>query len=150
MRRQISSKLTAFHKVIVPAFAALLSTAMILYLAFGVGSIPVPVLAGLAAFSAAVVVPLFLLGSRLKHVGFDGESLYVGPAGSGEVKIPIGDATAVTQSRWFKPYPITVRLKPNHPCGDKIVFIPPLQFLGSRDHPIVAELTGLISRRSAE
>jgi len=149
MRERISSQLTVFHKVITPVSAAVLSAAMLLYLAFGAATVPKLVLAGIAVFSAAVVAALFVLGSRLKHVSFDGESLYVGTGGPGETKISIGDATAVTQSRWFKPYPITIRLKPNHPYGDKIVFVPPLQFLGSRNHPIVAELNEVIRRRSA-
>jgi hypothetical protein len=86
--------------------------------------------------------------ARLKYVTVDDDYLYVSNFLK-EIAIPLWDIDDVTENAWLKTHPVTVHLKHPSEFGDKIVFMPKIQFWGFASHPVVKELKQL-SRKNAQ
>jgi hypothetical protein len=86
---------------------------------------------------------LLLFGAvRLKYVSVDDDFLYVSNYFR-EIVIPLWDIYDVTENVWLKTHPVTVHLKHASEFGNKIVFMPKIQFWGFASHPVVKELKQL-------
>jgi len=81
--------------------------------------------------------------SGLKRVRVDSENLYVSNY-LREISVPLTMITDVTENRWLSIHPVTVHFGSMTGFGQRITFMPPLQYFGLwRTHPVVAELRRL-------
>jgi hypothetical protein len=63
-----------------------------------------------------------------------------------EWRVPFGLIESVSQNRWFRPRPITIRLRADIGCGTSVKFMPPRRwfpFSFWREDSVVAELRQL-------
>lgn len=145
MRRKISSKLTGFHKFAAPVLLVVFAALTILIMATRTPRVTTSSLVLVTLFTAVICVPLIWFSSRLKHVSIDEQFLYI-EHGNNEEKIPLSHIAEVNQTRWIKPFPVSIRLAGYSDNSRKILFIPQMQGLkGARNHPIVGELNRLKS-----
>ena len=88
-------------------------------------------------------------GGQWKRVRLDERALYVSNFRK-EIRVPLTDIEEVTQSRWIKGQPVTIRFRTETEFGTRITFMPKVRlFWFWRTHPIVAELRDLgLSARS--
>lgn len=155
MNRTLSSNWTFFYKYLFPVLWTV---------GFAVGARLAmdhqrAVMHGASASGAApdVVWLLMLVGllglastvwftSPLKRVrlGDDDTLLYISNYMQ-EWRVPFSLVTGVTQNKWLKLRPITVKLRADVGCGTSVVFMPPvrLRFLFWREDPEVEELREL-------
>lgn len=140
MRRKISSKLTIFHKFILPAL--LLAGILISYIDV---SMEKPntfdLIKELYFIGSAIVGYLFLwFDLRSKEVSIEGDFLYVSNF-SREIKIPLSEIKKVTEFVFLNHDPVTIHLKNETRFGKKIIFIPTYRYFNFfSSHPIVSEL----------
>lgn len=147
MSTQISSKLTFLYKVVLPihligffAFIALTTRAHD-------ASRPLPfefLIVGLIG----VGVTLWH-SARLKVVTLEGDHLIVSNFRDEETVL-LADVDEITQSRFWNPVLITLRLRDDYRWGNKIVFAPPWRFQFTfMDHPLVEELEEKVAQARA-
>jgi hypothetical protein len=77
--------------------------------------------------------------SRLEHVWLSGDDLVVFRGGR-ELRVPLGDVRDISETRWSRVKTVTIKLRPGHPAGDEIFFIPPVTLLPFLSHPVVKDL----------
>jgi hypothetical protein len=95
-------------------------------------------------------LPLWFAGSafliwfcrQIKRVQVDERGLYVSNYWS-EVNIPFGEISHLTERAWFVPRSVTVHLRRPSAFGDRIVFVPRLQWIPFGPHPVIEELLRL-------
>lgn len=143
MRRKISSKMTGFHKFVAPLLLVAFAIITLVIMATRGPRISFLSIGMVGLFSALVCAPLIWFSTKLKHLSIDEQFLYIEHVNS-EEKIPLGHIAEVNQTRWIKPFPVTIRIAGYSENPRKILFIPQMRGLrGARNHPIVGELNGL-------
>ena len=156
MQRTLSSAQTFFTKFITPvlclaAFCALtfiylntpggLRTRSGAPIPAGLQMLFVPVLALLLAYVCWYCV-------RLKRVRIDPEALYISNFQT-EIRVPLRDVSDVSENRWIKLHPITIRFTRETEFGNSVVFMPKARWFGGwSPHPVVAELVEAVERAS--
>ena len=150
MHEKLSSSLTFYHKVLLPALWVIgfgLGTLAIWFDFFDQPSKPDEEIK--LIFSAVWIVGSAIMlrdTYRLKTVIVDNDDLVVKDF-TRVVRIPLRDINHISESRFFNPKTISITVNPPCEFGDKIVFIPRFTFHFSfillREHPIVLKLRGL-------
>lgn len=143
-RKQLSSKLTTFYKVILPTIFALSMAWGLVVFAFGLGvwdePAPPSFFILIVAVTAINLSWMGWLAIKSCHIEADDDNFYVTNFAK-EAVIPRSDLYEATEMRWFKPYWITLRLRRTSIFGDKIIFIPPWRIGGFWSaNPLVKEL----------
>lgn len=142
--RTMSSAWTFCYKFIVPALWAM---------AIGVASMLTftseRVAVALAIVWAVAGVALLRLCVPLKRVTLEDDALLVSNFRT-EWRIPYTLIAEVTQNRWIKLRPITIRLKRDVGCGETVVFMPyvRLRWRFLNEDPEVDELRKLAGAHS--
>jgi hypothetical protein len=150
MYRSLSSAWTPFYKFLLPVvligvFATGLRTALEargVYSRMPSTSPPLElILLGVVILAGLVATTAFCAPLKRVRVSDDGEELLVSNYMQ-EWKVPLGLVSEVTQNRWLKLRPITVRLRVDPGCGTRVMFMPPLRwnFLFWREDPEVEQL----------
>ena len=150
MNDKLSSSLTFYHKVLLPALWVI---------GFGFGTLAI----WLGHFDQPaqtheemkqIFFAFWIIGSafmlrdtyRLKTVTVDKDALVVKNF-TREIRVPMRNINHISESRLFKPKTISITVYPPCEFGDKIVFIPKisfhLSFILLREHPIVLQLREL-------
>lgn len=141
----MSSAWTFCYKFIVPALWAV---------AIGVAAISTftneRVLVAIAVVWAVAGVAILRLCVPLKRVSLEDEALLVSNFRT-EWRIPYSLIAEVTQNRWIKLRPITIRLTRDVGCGDAVVFMPyvRLRWHFRDEDPEVEELRSLARGHTA-
>jgi hypothetical protein len=82
-------------------------------------------------------------GGQWKKVRLDETALYISNFRK-EIRVPLTEIEEVTQNRWIKGQPVTIRFRTETGFGTRITFMPKVRMLGFwRTHPIVAQLQNL-------
>lgn len=140
MRRKISSKLTVFHKFVVPSISLIWILQAYFTDAFaGLNSF---ILEREIIFIVIITVAYLFLWFHLrcKEVSIEGDFLYVSNFFK-EIKIPFSEIEKITEFVLINPNPVTIHLKHPTRFGKKIIFMPTHQFFSFySSHPIVREL----------
>lgn len=76
---------------------------------------------------------------HLEHVWLCGDEVFVLRGGQ-EQAVPLADAREITETRWSRVKTVTIKLRPGHPVGEEILFVPTMTPLPFLSHPIVKEL----------
>jgi hypothetical protein len=148
----ISSRLTAFHKWIVPIFMF----GVIVFIGVTVVDYPEfhdqPVLMLLPV--ALAVLPLlfrFFVWRLADEVEDHGHFLVV-RRGSDEDRIALSDIERVTGTNLVNPPRVTIHLRRSSRFGDTVTFTPVMRFMPNPfgRHPIVDELTARVGRERDE
>lgn len=159
MSRTLSSSWTFFYKFLLP-LVWIVGFAVIARTSVDGGSATMPGGAANGATPDAVWIlilvglvgtaSILLLSVPLKRVQIDDEGELVISNYFREWRVPVGLVTEVTQSRWLKHRPITVRLRIDPGCGTRVVFVPPmrLRMLFWREDPEVEKLRELAGIRA--
>lgn len=161
MNRTLSSSWTFFYKYLFPviwivgfAMGARMATDTrrgALHVEMANGAAPDVVwfflLVGLVGVAA-----IFWTTSPLKRVRVGDDDTLIVSNYMQEWRVPFGLITSVTQNKWLKMRPITVRLRADVGCGTRVVFMPPLRlrFIFWHEDPEVAELRELAGIREAD
>lgn len=148
--RVLSSRATAFYKLVLPAILLAWFAGTL----WAVGRAVDPAVPGLGVFrwflgavGAFVVGLLLRLHAGLKKVTLEGDVLVVSNFRD-VVRVPLRDVERVTPSRFTNPE--SIRLDLVVPCafGQHINFLPPQRWVrGFSPHPLAAELAGLVGER---
>jgi hypothetical protein len=85
---------------------------------------------------------IWITSARNKRVRADGQNLYISNY-LGEIAVPFSEIERVSEFRWVRGHPITVRLRSDTAFGRVITFLPTSRLFGFwSSHPVVAELRG--------
>jgi len=91
----------------------------------------------------------WLWGGQWKKVRLDYGALCISNFRQ-EIRVPLADIEEVTQNRWIKGQPVTIRFRRATEFGDSITFMPKVRAFGFwRLHPIVTELRVLAQKAGA-
>jgi hypothetical protein len=149
MPRTISSAQTFLMKVVLPALwvGGFFSGAVALLLGAGTASgraIHPPQSADMKWISLACALVgaalIYWTCVRLKRVEMTDSELHISNF-LRELVVPLHDIDEITENRWLKTHPVTIRFKRRTEFGYSIVFMPKTRWFAFRSsHPIVAEL----------
>lgn len=93
----------------------------------------------LTALWAGLGSVLIWWSGRIEEVWWAGDDLVVRRSGRGR-RIPLSDIREISETRWSRVKTVTLSLRPGHPSGEKIYFLPPFTPLPFLAHPLVKEL----------
>jgi len=94
--------------------------------------------------SCVVLGLCFWFAVSRKTVQIDDNFLYISVFRR-VVQIPLNQIASVTETIGMRDRAVTVHFRSETPCGRAITFTPTLMF-GQESHPIVAELSGYVTR----
>jgi len=77
--------------------------------------------------------------SQLEHVWLSGDEVVV-MRGGREHLVPLTDVREITETRWSRVKTVAIKLRPGHPVGDQILFVPTFTLLPFLSHPVVKDL----------
>ena len=146
--QQISSRLTIFHKFILPAWFGIGLIQMVLW------ENPRRFDPNMPPYFTLIIVVAFLawslwLGSPLKKLSIFGDKLYVSNYRR-EIAIPISEIINVRGNILTDPQRITIYLRNPTEFGSKIIFVAKYRWFGRwSTHPIVEELLALANSQTS-
>jgi hypothetical protein len=138
---QLSSSVTIYYKWVIPVFLTAAGGVMSLGMWTGrFDPLPVGEKLALTCLWLLASCDFIWFGRRLKHVLLRTNYLIVIDYQS-QVRVPLSHINKMSESRMVGPKRIRVHLSPGCQFGDKIVFIPRLQFHNPfREHPAITKL----------
>src|SRR5215207_347830 len=145
MKRNLSSSLTVYFKVLLPCLW--ITTLGVGVIGAFLGNDPRAAAAPPSFFLLAVWILgtafLYWFCVRLKSVSIDGEFLYV-PNYLKGIAIPLSNIYFVRENKWLNIHPVTIHLRTPSKFGNKITFMPKTRLFPLFDsHPVVKELKSL-------
>jgi hypothetical protein len=145
--RRLSSRLTFFYKVVLPAawigiFGAVTVTLFVAPVR-GAGDVLTARWIMLAATAVGAVV-FRLTCIPLKRVALGPSSFFVSNFRE-EIELPFAEVARISGSRFVNPPVIRLELRRPGRFGQRIVFAPPVRLLGFGEHPLARELRDIVT-----
>ena len=145
MSRLLSSDFTVVYKFILPAWLGLITLALILGDALGIGSFTtsLPVGLGVLALGGLQLLPAV----ALKRVEMDSRNLYISNFRK-QIVVPLAEVAVVSENRWLHFHPVTIRFVRPTDFGSKISFAPDMSntWFTFLSHPVVDDLRTAVAR----
>jgi hypothetical protein len=163
MERELSSRGTFIAKYVVPGILIPLISVQVAIPLLRTGRLPIPGVGGAAppivlydlfAFWLVACAFIFWFNMSLKRVRLTDGAILVSNYIK-EWRVPFGLIESVSQSCWFKPRPITIRLRADVGFGTSVRYMPPRRWFllcfwrEDREVAELGELAGLTDVKSS-